>query len=136
MPFLRGPTGGRRLKADHDLCVLFQKSSKHKKTKHKKEKEERSKDKKKSKKKKPPGDEAAEPVENGALDEEPLPVRGTSLASRGAPAARQGLDTGRHPSLGAASVGRRQWGLWARGCGGALGALGVREVALPCGWSP
>uniref|UniRef100_A0A8C0N0J0 AP-3 complex subunit delta-1 n=2 Tax=Canis lupus familiaris TaxID=9615 RepID=A0A8C0N0J0_CANLF len=49
------------------------KSSKHKKKKHKKEKEERSKDKKKSKKKKPPGDEAAEPVENGALDEEPLP---------------------------------------------------------------
>uniref|UniRef100_A0A8C0L0T7 AP-3 complex subunit delta-1 n=1 Tax=Canis lupus dingo TaxID=286419 RepID=A0A8C0L0T7_CANLU len=81
VPFLRGPTGGRRLKADHDLCVLFQKSSKHKKKKHKKEKEERSKDKKKSKKKKPPGDEAAEPVENGALDEEPLPVRGTSLAN-------------------------------------------------------
>uniref|UniRef100_A0A8C0KZY7 AP-3 complex subunit delta n=1 Tax=Canis lupus dingo TaxID=286419 RepID=A0A8C0KZY7_CANLU len=74
VPFLRGPTGGRRLKADHDLCVLFQKSSKHKKKKHKKEKEERSKDKKKSKKKKPPGDEAAEPVENGALDEEPLPA--------------------------------------------------------------
>ncbi|XP_073743414.1 AP-3 complex subunit delta-1 isoform X2 [Callorhinus ursinus] len=48
------------------------KSSKHKKKKHKKEKEEKSKDKKKSKKK-PPSDEAAEPVENGALDEEPLP---------------------------------------------------------------
>ncbi|XP_021561265.1 AP-3 complex subunit delta-1 isoform X3 [Neomonachus schauinslandi] len=49
------------------------KSSKRKKKKHKKEKEERSKDKKKSKKKKPPSDKAAEPVENGALDEEPLP---------------------------------------------------------------
>ncbi|XP_004395449.1 PREDICTED: AP-3 complex subunit delta-1 isoform X1 [Odobenus rosmarus divergens] len=49
-----------------------EKSSKHKKKKHKKEKEEKSKDKKKSKKKLP-SDEAAEPVENGALDEEPLP---------------------------------------------------------------
>ncbi|EFB22865.1 hypothetical protein PANDA_015532, partial [Ailuropoda melanoleuca] len=49
------------------------KSSKRKKKQHKKEKEERSKDKKKSKKKKPPSDEAAEPVENGALDEDPLP---------------------------------------------------------------
>uniref|UniRef100_A0A7N5KLF8 AP-3 complex subunit delta-1 n=1 Tax=Ailuropoda melanoleuca TaxID=9646 RepID=A0A7N5KLF8_AILME len=50
-----------------------EKSSKRKKKQHKKEKEERSKDKKKSKKKKPPSDEAAEPVENGALDEDPLP---------------------------------------------------------------
>lgn len=49
------------------------KSPKHKKKKHRKEKEERSKDKKKSKKQPPPGEEAAEPVENGALDEEPLP---------------------------------------------------------------
>ncbi|XP_058584450.1 AP-3 complex subunit delta-1 isoform X2 [Neofelis nebulosa] len=50
------------------------KASKHKKKKHKKEKEERPKDKKKPKKKKqPPGEEAAEPVENGALADEPLP---------------------------------------------------------------
>lgn len=52
---------------------MFQKPSKHKKKKHKKEKEERSKDKKKPKKKKPASDGAAEPVENGALDEDPLP---------------------------------------------------------------
>ncbi|XP_058584449.1 AP-3 complex subunit delta-1 isoform X1 [Neofelis nebulosa] len=51
-----------------------EKASKHKKKKHKKEKEERPKDKKKPKKKKqPPGEEAAEPVENGALADEPLP---------------------------------------------------------------
>ncbi|XP_043441961.1 AP-3 complex subunit delta-1 isoform X1 [Prionailurus bengalensis] len=49
------------------------KASKHKKKKHKKEKEERPKDKKKPKKKQPPGEEAAEPVENGALADEPLP---------------------------------------------------------------
>ncbi|XP_023393874.1 AP-3 complex subunit delta-1 [Pteropus vampyrus] len=49
------------------------KPSKHKKKKHKKDKEERSKDKKKSKKKPPAGDGAAEPVENGTLEEEPLP---------------------------------------------------------------
>ncbi|XP_065774193.1 AP-3 complex subunit delta-1 isoform X2 [Muntiacus reevesi] len=50
------------------------KPSKHKKKKHKKDKEERPKEKKKSKKKVPPTDEeAAEPVENGTLDEEPLP---------------------------------------------------------------
>ncbi|XP_037360889.1 AP-3 complex subunit delta-1 isoform X1 [Talpa occidentalis] len=48
------------------------KSSKHKKKKHKK-KEERSKDKKKSKKKKPLSEEASGPVENGAVEEEPLP---------------------------------------------------------------
>ncbi|XP_040485610.1 AP-3 complex subunit delta-1 isoform X3 [Ursus maritimus] len=58
---------------DDDERDPEKKSSKHKKKKHKKEKEERSKDKKKSKKKKPPSDEAAEPVENGALDEDPLP---------------------------------------------------------------
>uniref|UniRef100_A0A452TKZ5 AP-3 complex subunit delta-1 n=1 Tax=Ursus maritimus TaxID=29073 RepID=A0A452TKZ5_URSMA len=80
---LQGTTGRRSLTVNPDLVGLFQKSSKHKKKKHKKEKEERSKDKKKSKKKKPPSDEAAEPVENGALDEDPLPVRGTSLASHG-----------------------------------------------------
>ncbi|XP_053076160.1 AP-3 complex subunit delta-1 isoform X2 [Acinonyx jubatus] len=50
-----------------------EKASKHKKKKRKKEKEERPKDKKKPKKKQPPGEEAAEPVENGALADEPLP---------------------------------------------------------------
>uniref|UniRef100_A0ABI8ASX2 AP-3 complex subunit delta domain-containing protein n=1 Tax=Felis catus TaxID=9685 RepID=A0ABI8ASX2_FELCA len=51
-----------------------EKASKHKKKKpKKKEKEERPKDKKKPKKKQPPGEEAAEPVENGALADEPLP---------------------------------------------------------------
>ncbi|XP_068837435.1 AP-3 complex subunit delta-1 isoform X2 [Capricornis sumatraensis] len=50
------------------------KPSKHKKKKHKKDKEERPKDKRKSKKKVLPTDEeAAEPMENGTLDEEPLP---------------------------------------------------------------
>uniref|UniRef100_A0A452SR88 AP-3 complex subunit delta n=1 Tax=Ursus americanus TaxID=9643 RepID=A0A452SR88_URSAM len=80
---LQGTTGRKSLTVNPDLVGLFQKSSKHRKKKHKKEKEERSKDKKKSKKKKPPSDEAAEPVENGALDEDPLPVRGTSLADPG-----------------------------------------------------
>uniref|UniRef100_A0A667G6S0 AP-3 complex subunit delta-1 n=1 Tax=Lynx canadensis TaxID=61383 RepID=A0A667G6S0_LYNCA len=61
------------------LVSLLQKPSKHKKKKPKKEKEERAKDKKKPKKQQPPGEEAAEPVENGALADEPLPVRGTSL---------------------------------------------------------
>uniref|UniRef100_A0A452FXE1 AP-3 complex subunit delta-1 n=1 Tax=Capra hircus TaxID=9925 RepID=A0A452FXE1_CAPHI len=50
-------------RADSSLFPL-QKPSKHKKKKHKKDKEERPKDKRKSKK------EAAEPVENGTLDEE------------------------------------------------------------------
>ncbi|XP_027708941.1 AP-3 complex subunit delta-1 [Vombatus ursinus] len=50
------------------------KSSKHKKKKHKKEKEEKSKDKKKSKKKKPASeDEQVEAIQNGTLDDEPLP---------------------------------------------------------------
>ncbi|KAB0391912.1 hypothetical protein E2I00_002130, partial [Balaenoptera physalus] len=49
------------------------KPSKHKKKKHKKDKEERSKDQKKSKKRVLPREGEAEPVENGALDEEPLP---------------------------------------------------------------
>uniref|UniRef100_F6TTZ9 AP-3 complex subunit delta-1 n=1 Tax=Equus caballus TaxID=9796 RepID=F6TTZ9_HORSE len=49
------------------------KPSKHKKKKHRKEQEERSADRKKSKKKQPAGGGAAEPVENGSLDEEPLP---------------------------------------------------------------
>nr|XP_019599514.1 PREDICTED: AP-3 complex subunit delta-1 isoform X3 [Rhinolophus sinicus] len=48
------------------------KPSKHKK-KHKKEKEERPKEKKKAKKKLPSCEGAAGPVENGALEEEPLP---------------------------------------------------------------
>uniref|UniRef100_A0A452FXE8 AP-3 complex subunit delta-1 n=1 Tax=Capra hircus TaxID=9925 RepID=A0A452FXE8_CAPHI len=46
------------------------KPSKHKKKKHKKDKEERPKDKRKSKKVLPTDEEAAEPVENGTLDEE------------------------------------------------------------------
>ncbi|VCW50416.1 unnamed protein product [Gulo gulo] len=58
---------------DDDERDPEKKPSKHKKKKHKKEKEERSKDKKKPKKKKPASDGAAEPVENGALDEDPLP---------------------------------------------------------------
>ncbi|XP_065278083.1 AP-3 complex subunit delta-1 isoform X1 [Emys orbicularis] len=50
------------------------KSSKHRKKKHKKEKEEKSKDKKKSKKKHHHGEEEpAESVQNGTLDDEPLP---------------------------------------------------------------
>ncbi|NXK49106.1 AP3D1 protein, partial [Chauna torquata] len=50
------------------------KSSKHKKKKHKKEKEEKSKDKKKSKKKHHHSEEeTTESVQNGTLDDEPLP---------------------------------------------------------------
>ncbi|XP_009459933.1 PREDICTED: AP-3 complex subunit delta-1 [Nipponia nippon] len=50
------------------------KSSKHKKKKHKKEKEEKSKDKKKSKKKSHHSEEeTTESVQNGTLDDEPLP---------------------------------------------------------------
>uniref|UniRef100_A0A8C8S3K5 AP-3 complex subunit delta n=1 Tax=Pelusios castaneus TaxID=367368 RepID=A0A8C8S3K5_9SAUR len=60
------------------------KSSKHRKKKHKKEKEEKSKDKKKSKKKQHHSEEeTAESVQNGTLDDEPLPVR--SWAYLGAP---------------------------------------------------
>uniref|UniRef100_A0A2K5DIU2 AP-3 complex subunit delta-1 n=1 Tax=Aotus nancymaae TaxID=37293 RepID=A0A2K5DIU2_AOTNA len=55
------------------------KSPKPRKKKHKKEKEERSKGRKKSKKQPPgSGEVAGEPVHNGAPEEEPLPVRGTS----------------------------------------------------------
>uniref|UniRef100_A0A4X2LFB2 AP-3 complex subunit delta-1 n=1 Tax=Vombatus ursinus TaxID=29139 RepID=A0A4X2LFB2_VOMUR len=55
------------------------KSSKHKKKKHKKEKEEKSKDKKKSKKKKPASeDEQVEAIQNGTLDDEPLPTTYTT----------------------------------------------------------
>uniref|UniRef100_A0A803V8M3 Adaptor related protein complex 3 subunit delta 1 n=1 Tax=Ficedula albicollis TaxID=59894 RepID=A0A803V8M3_FICAL len=51
------------------------KSSKHKKKKHKKEKEEKSKDKKKSKKKSHHSEEEPpESVQNGTLEDEPLPV--------------------------------------------------------------
>ena len=72
---LLGCGSSEECRADSSLFPL-QKPSKHKKKKHKKEKEERPKDKRKSKKKVPPVDgEAAEPVENGTLDEEPLPVR-------------------------------------------------------------
>uniref|UniRef100_A0A2K5R592 AP-3 complex subunit delta-1 n=1 Tax=Cebus imitator TaxID=2715852 RepID=A0A2K5R592_CEBIM len=61
------------------------KSPKPRKKKHKKEKEERTKGKKKSKKQPPGSEEAAgeaaqEPVQNGAPEEEPLPVRGTSAS--------------------------------------------------------
>uniref|UniRef100_A0A2I3T2Q0 AP-3 complex subunit delta-1 n=1 Tax=Pan troglodytes TaxID=9598 RepID=A0A2I3T2Q0_PANTR len=55
------------------------KSPKPKKKQHRKEKEERTKGKKKSKKQPPGSEEAAgEPVQNGAPEEEQLPVRGTS----------------------------------------------------------
>uniref|UniRef100_A0A8B9TI11 AP-3 complex subunit delta-1 n=1 Tax=Anas platyrhynchos TaxID=8839 RepID=A0A8B9TI11_ANAPL len=57
------------------------KSSKHKKKKHKKEKEEKSKDKKKSKKKHHSEEEATESVQNGTLDDEPLPVSSYALAA-------------------------------------------------------
>ncbi|XP_027981895.1 AP-3 complex subunit delta-1 [Eumetopias jubatus] len=67
-----GPRRGEQGDEGEDGTEGREKKSKHKKKKHKKEKEEKSKDKKKSKKK-PPSNEAAEPVENGALDEEPLP---------------------------------------------------------------
>uniref|UniRef100_A0A672UNM5 AP-3 complex subunit delta-1 n=1 Tax=Strigops habroptila TaxID=2489341 RepID=A0A672UNM5_STRHB len=57
-----------------DLHCLKSKSSKHKKKKHKKEKEEKSKDKKKSKKKSHHSEEeTTESVQNGTLDDEPLP---------------------------------------------------------------
>lgn len=102
------------------LISLFQKSSKHKKKKHKKEKEERPKDKKKSKKKKPPGEEAAEPVENGALDDEPLPVRGTSLAPRrpeAPPRPAEASPQGQSPAEPRSRVcgAGGQWGLGAGG---------------------
>uniref|UniRef100_A0A8C8BC31 AP-3 complex subunit delta-1 n=1 Tax=Otus sunia TaxID=257818 RepID=A0A8C8BC31_9STRI len=58
------------------------KSSKHKKKKHKKEKEEKSKDKKKSKKKSHHSEEeTTESVQNGTLDDEPLPVSSWALAA-------------------------------------------------------
>uniref|UniRef100_A0A8C3HZV6 AP-3 complex subunit delta-1 n=1 Tax=Chrysemys picta bellii TaxID=8478 RepID=A0A8C3HZV6_CHRPI len=63
------------------ICVS-NKSSKHRKKKHKKEKEEKSKDKKKSKKHHHSEEEPAESVQNGTLDDEPLPVRScAALAS-------------------------------------------------------
>uniref|UniRef100_A0A8D2NFR6 AP-3 complex subunit delta-1 n=1 Tax=Zonotrichia albicollis TaxID=44394 RepID=A0A8D2NFR6_ZONAL len=59
------------------------KSSKHKKKKHKKEKEEKSKDKKKSKKKSHPSEEEPpESVQNGTLEDEPLPVSSCSKPLR------------------------------------------------------
>uniref|UniRef100_A0A663FHL9 AP-3 complex subunit delta-1 n=1 Tax=Aquila chrysaetos chrysaetos TaxID=223781 RepID=A0A663FHL9_AQUCH len=58
------------------------KSSKHKKKKHKKEKDEKSKDKKKSKKKSHHSEEeTTESVQNGTLDDEPLPVSSSALAA-------------------------------------------------------
>nr|XP_023397033.1 LOW QUALITY PROTEIN: AP-3 complex subunit delta-1 [Loxodonta africana] len=56
-----------------DEQELEKKPSKQKKKKHKKEKEEKSKDKKKSRRKKPPSEALAEPMQNGALEEGPLP---------------------------------------------------------------
>ncbi|XP_058513755.1 AP-3 complex subunit delta-1 [Ochotona princeps] len=58
--------------ADEEDEALEPKKSTQKKKKHKKEKEERGKDKK-SKKRRPEREEAAEPVQNGAPQEEPLP---------------------------------------------------------------
>ncbi|XP_049564486.1 AP-3 complex subunit delta-1 isoform X3 [Orcinus orca] len=52
---------------------LEKKPSEQKKKKHKKDKGERSKDKKRPKKRAPPREGDAEPVQNGALREEPLP---------------------------------------------------------------
>ncbi|XP_024595829.1 AP-3 complex subunit delta-1 isoform X3 [Neophocaena asiaeorientalis asiaeorientalis] len=52
---------------------LEKKPSEQKKKKHKKDKGERSKDKKRPKKRAPPREGDAEPVQNGALCEEPLP---------------------------------------------------------------
>ncbi|XP_014651510.1 PREDICTED: AP-3 complex subunit delta-1 isoform X1 [Ceratotherium simum simum] len=49
------------------------KPSKHQKKKHRKEREDRCTDRKKSRKQQPASSGAAEPVENGSLDEEPLP---------------------------------------------------------------
>lgn len=94
---------------DPNFCL--QKPAKHKKKKHKKE--EKPKDKKKSKKKPPVNDGVEEPLENGALNEEPLPVRGTSLASHW-PWSRRGKT---EPSLGAScgSSGTRSGGLVASG---------------------
>uniref|UniRef100_A0A8B9Q6J6 AP-3 complex subunit delta-1 n=1 Tax=Apteryx owenii TaxID=8824 RepID=A0A8B9Q6J6_APTOW len=64
------------------LQDMRSKSSKHKKKKHKKEKEEKSKDKKKSKKKHHHSEEeATESVQNGTLDDEPLPVSSSALAT-------------------------------------------------------
>ncbi|XP_032321924.1 AP-3 complex subunit delta-1 [Camelus ferus] len=63
---------GEEQAADEGEQDPEKKPSKHKKKKHKKDKEERPKDKKKSRKK-ASREGAAEPVENGALDEEPLP---------------------------------------------------------------
>jgi hypothetical protein len=70
-----GITHWRSLGTESNSSFL-QKYSRHKKKKHKKEKEERSKDKK-SKHKQTEQEETGtmEPVENGAAEEEPIPVR-------------------------------------------------------------
>ncbi|XP_061046822.1 AP-3 complex subunit delta-1 [Eubalaena glacialis] len=67
------PRGEEQDAAEDGEQALEKKPSKHKKKKHKKDREERSKDQKKSKTRAPPREGEAEPVENGALDEEPLP---------------------------------------------------------------
>ncbi|XP_012584931.1 PREDICTED: AP-3 complex subunit delta-1 isoform X3 [Condylura cristata] len=68
----KGPSKEQQYEEEEEDDDDPDKKSKHKKKKHKK-KEERSKDKKKSKKKKPLSDDAPGPVENGAVEEEPLP---------------------------------------------------------------
>ncbi|XP_059950672.1 AP-3 complex subunit delta-1 isoform X2 [Mesoplodon densirostris] len=64
---------GEEQDAGEDAEQDLEKPSEQKKKKHKKDKGERSKDKKKPKKRAPPREGEAEPVQNGALCEEPLP---------------------------------------------------------------
>uniref|UniRef100_A0A7M4EQP8 AP-3 complex subunit delta-1 n=1 Tax=Crocodylus porosus TaxID=8502 RepID=A0A7M4EQP8_CROPO len=65
----------RKVDEEEKKVILRHKSSKHKKKKHKKEKEEKSKEKKKSKKKHHHSEEEpVESVQNGTLDDEPLPT--------------------------------------------------------------
>ncbi|XP_008046290.2 AP-3 complex subunit delta-1 [Carlito syrichta] len=69
-----GPRGAGPEEEDAEEPDQERKPSKHKKKKHKREKEERPKDRKKSRQRPPGPEEAAgEPVQNGALEEEPLP---------------------------------------------------------------
>ncbi|XP_049564487.1 AP-3 complex subunit delta-1 isoform X4 [Orcinus orca] len=64
---------GEEQDAGEDAEQDLEKPSEQKKKKHKKDKGERSKDKKRPKKRAPPREGDAEPVQNGALREEPLP---------------------------------------------------------------
>ncbi|XP_029074259.1 AP-3 complex subunit delta-1 isoform X4 [Monodon monoceros] len=64
---------GEEQDAGKDAEQDLEKPSEQKKKKHKKDKGERSKDKKRPKKRAPPREGDAEPVQNGALREEPLP---------------------------------------------------------------